>query len=216
MPEIKILYRDKYLAVAVKPVGVSSEDGMPELIKEQLGAEYVGTVHRLDKNVGGIIVYSLDKAVTGKLTAILADKDRAVKEYLAVLCGKPEAPSGTLTDLLFHDTRTNKTFVVDRMRKGVKEASLGYETLAERDGMTLARVRLFTGRTHQIRVQFGSRGLALRGDGRYGGGRGNPALFSYRLTFPHPVSKKTLTFTVLPDADGFRDFDFSSVPEITV
>ena len=216
MPEIKILYRDKYLAVAVKPIGVSSEDGMSELIKEQLGAEYVGTVHRLDKNVGGIIVYSLDKAVTGKLTAILADKDKTVKEYLAVLCGKPEAPSGTLTDLLFHDTRTNKTFVVDRMRKGVKEASLGYETLAEKDGMTLARVRLFTGRTHQIRVQFGSRGLALRGDGRYGGGSGNPALFSYRLTFPHPVSKKTLTFTVLPDADGFRDFDFSSVPEITV
>lgn len=196
---IDILYSDKYLAVVLKPVGASSEDGkdnsVPSLIRDAMGKPdaYVGTVHRLDKGVGGLMVYSLDPAVTGKLTEAI-NSEGAGKEYLALLCGIPKKSEDVLTDLLYHDRVKNKTYTVKRKRNGVKEAKLSYRVIREADGKALVSVKLYTGRTHQIRAQFSSRGLPLAGDARYGGGKGEISLYSYKLTFTHPVTKRVMEF----------------------
>ncbi len=206
MTALTVLYRDEGLIVAVKPAGVLSEDavgGMPSLIREALGSPgaYVGTVHRLDREVGGVMVYALRHGMAGRLSEALADP-AAGKDYLAVLRGRPEGEAGVLRDLLYYDGRTHKSFAVDRKRRGVKEAVLFYRTIrtirTEGVDLTLVGVRLGTGRTHQIRVQFSSRGLPIVGDGRYGGGRGGLALYACRLTFCHPVTGERLTFSHLP------------------
>lgn len=176
MAPIRILYEDPYLVLCVKPVGVLSEDSpsgacMPGLLREHYRAlgqnDYIATVHRLDRLVGGVMLFSRRRDVTGKLTAAVAEH-RVTKEYLAVLRGTPAQDEATLTDLLFRDAAHNKSYVVKRMRKGVRQASLSYTVQGEADGLTLVRVQLHTGRTHQIRVQFSSRGLPLLGDIRYG------------------------------------------------
>lgn len=210
---MRILYEDRALLVCEKPVGVVSEaaggKGMPELLSEQLRREgkkdFVAGVHRLDKNVGGLMIFSRRKEVTGRLIAQVS-QHQVTKEYFAVLRGIPKAPEGVLEDLLFHDSRTNKTFVVDRLRKGVREAKLSYRALqtvhhGEYD-LTLVRVRLFTGRTHQIRVQFASRGLPLLGDIRYGSKDPgcDAALWSCRLAFTHPNTGKPMDVSCPPPA----------------
>ena len=197
---IEILYEDRDLLVCVKPAGCLSEDGpsetcMPRQLRAQYRAagkgDFIAGVHRLDRNVGGLMLFSRRKEITGKLTAAVAEH-RVVKEYLAVLRGQITEPEGTLTDLLFRDSTKNKTYVVKRMRKGVREASLSYRVLATADNLTLVRVRLHTGRTHQIRAQFSSRGLPLLGDVRYGSKDPNCdcALWSFHLRFDHPVTGK--------------------------
>ena len=208
---LTILYRDASLLIAVKPIGVLSEEHasepcMPALIRETMGKPdaYVGTVHRLDKNVGGLMVYALAPDMTGKLSNALA-AENAGKEYLAILRGIPAEKSATLTDLLFHDRQKNKTYVVKRKRNGVKDASLSYRILKTEGDKALVAVKLHTGRTHQIRVQFSSRGHPLVGDGRYGGGNGDPVLFAYRLAFCHPLTKKTLAFQQLPNWAMLKD-----------
>ena len=126
---------------------------------------------------------------------------RVTKEYLAVLRGHPAEASATLTDLLFRDTAKNKSYVVKRMRKGVREASLDYTTLGRTEELTLVRVRLHTGRTHQIRVQFSSRGLPLLGDIRYGSKAPcTTALWSYHMAFTHPVTGQPVDVTCPPPA----------------
>ena len=207
---IPILYEDAAVLLCVKPVGVVSEPdrgrGLPELLAAQLRGQgkpdFIAGVHRLDRQVGGLMVFSRRKDATGALIGQVQRRE-VEKEYLAVLRGRPEAPEGVLEDLLFHDSRCNKTFVVDRKRRGVREAKLSYRAMgeAEDDGqiLTLARVRLHTGRTHQIRVQFASRGLPLLGDIRYGSRAAcSPALWSYRLAFVHPVTGQRLEFTCPP------------------
>ena len=205
--DMTILYEDRDLVMAVKPVGVLSEDDprsacMPELLRRHYRArgekDYIATVHRLDRVTGGVMVFSRRKEVTGKLTAAVAAHE-ITKEYLAVLRGHPEKESGTLTDLLFRDAAHNKSYVVKRMRKGVREATLDYRVLAKTDALTLVRVRLHTGRTHQIRVQFSHRGLPLLGDIRYGSKAAcSAALWSYRLAFSHPVTGKPVDVTCPP------------------
>ncbi len=207
MEDLRILYEDKFLVLCVKPVGVLSEDSdtaacMPALLRQHYRAlgqnDYIATVHRLDKAVGGVMLFSRRRDVTGKLTAAVAEH-RVTKEYLAVLRGTPEKDADTLTDLLFRDAAHNKSYVVTRMRKGVREARLDYTALAHHDGLTLVRVRLHTGRTHQIRVQFSHRGLSLLSDIRYGSKAPcPPALWSCRLALTHPVTGQPLDVTCPP------------------
>lgn len=208
MGDLTVLYEDEWLVAAVKPVGVLSEDSpsgasMPELLRERyrsLGqSDYIATVHRLDKVVGGVMIFSRSREITGRLTASIRDR-QILKEYLAVLRGHPEKPEDTLTDLLFRDAAHNKSYVVQRMRKGVREASLNYRELGRTEDLSLVQVRLHTGRTHQIRVQFASRQLPLLGDIRYGSKdpRCSAALWSWHMSFLHPVKRKPVEVACLP------------------
>ena len=203
---IKILYQDAALAVAVKPAGILSqpdrtgEDSMISLLTAQLGKE-VFPIHRLDRAVGGVMVFAMSKAAAGKLSGMMGT-DAFEKEYMAVIHGAPNEEKGELLDFLYHDARKNFTTVVPKTQKDAKEARLAY-TLLGRDmekEFSLVRVRLYTGRTHQIRVQFASREMSIAGDGKYGArDRMGLALWSYRLSFRHPIRKKQMSFTALPD-----------------
>ena len=177
---MEILYSDRDLAVCIKPVGLDSEMEVPHALKEQLGGESF-PLHRLDKNVGGVMVYARTKTAAAALSKAIQNGEM-VKEYVAKVHGEPPE-SGILTDLLFKDSRKNKVFVVKKARAGVKEAKLRYRHLGE----GLVHVRLFTGRSHQIRVQFSSRGFPLVGDHKYGSraSETEPMLFSCRITFPY-------------------------------
>ena len=208
MSDLTILYEDAHLVICLKPPGVLSEDSekgrcMPALLREHYRAQgkndYIATVHRLDKIVGGVMVFSRRRQVTGMLTAAIA-RHEITKEYLAVLRGHPEKAEDTLADLLFRDAAHNKSYVVRRMRKGVREARLSYREIARTEALSLVRIQLHTGRTHQIRVQFASRGLPLLGDIRYGSRdeRCTAALWSYRLALRHPVTGETVDVSALP------------------
>ena len=215
MTEPRIIYSDEHIAVAVKPYGVLSEDsgserGMPSLLGEMLGGE-IFAVHRLDRTTHGLTVYARTRGAAARLSELIRD-GRVTKTYLAVAGGVTE-PSGELTDLLWYDRARGKSYVVRRERRGVKEARLSFERLAvgEYRGaeVSLLRVRLFTGRTHQIRVQFASRRHPLVGDRRYGSGiaADNIALCAAALSFPHPVSGEEMSFTCEPQGEVFRVFE---------
>ena len=194
---VERIYETDQLVVCVKPQGLPSQDepggrSLPALLRAELGGE-IYPVHRLDRAAGGVMVF----ARTREAAAFLSEAIRAgrmEKTYLAVLKGCPQQPSGRLEDLLYHDPRRNKTYVVQRLRRGVRTAALEYETLAETADAALVRIRLLTGRTHQIRVQFASRGMPLLGDRTYGGGKGRLALWCRSLTIPLPDgSRRTFT-----------------------
>ena len=189
------LFSDKDIAVCVKPVGLDSEAEFPAAIKEALGGE-VFPIHRLDKNVGGVMVYARSKQAAAALSKAVQD-GAMVKEYVAVVHGTPPE-SGDWEDLLWKDSRKNKVFVVKRIRGGVKKARLEFKRLSQGE-TSLVRIRLHTGRSHQIRVQFSSRGFPLVGDHKYGSRdqRTEPMLFSCRITFPYKGEAKS--FEVLPD-----------------
>lgn len=199
-----ILYRDDCLIACLKPVGALSEDKgancVPAMLREEVGG-FVAAVHRLDKVASGVMIYSVSESMTGKITQSFHDTGE--KTYCIVVSGDP-GESGTLEDLLYHDQRSNKTFVVKRMRKGVREAKLSFERVSvvqfEGKVLSLLRVHLVTGRTHQIRVQFASRGFPLVGDRRYGSTveSENVALWSEEISFLHPKTKKRMTFRHAP------------------
>lgn len=191
---MEILYTDNEITVCVKPVGVDSEHEVPAL----LGGE-VYTLHRLDKNVGGVMVYARTKAAAARLSLEIQE-GRMVKEYVALVHGTPPE-SGDWQDLLFKDSRKNKVFVVKKQRAGVKPARLEFTRLTEGE-RCLVHVRLHTGRSHQIRVQFSSRGYPLVGDHKYGSRAAEtaPMLFSCRLTFPH--RGQNVTFSAYPQWAG--------------
>lgn len=214
-----ILYRDDHLLVVEKPNNVLSQadanggDSIPKRLEAQ--GISVKPIHRLDRATGGVMVYALTDKSAALLSALVQDHERFCKEYLTVVSGCPTPLCGEMEDLLYHDVKRNKSFVVDRKRGGVKHAKLAYEvlqTIDTADGVfSLVRVRLHTGRTHQIRVQFASRKLPIAGDSRYGGIRTCPlALWSCRLTFPHPFSEKTIDCSSQPDAEIFPWNVFSS------
>lgn len=179
---MKILYESRELAVCVKPVGPDSQAEMPELLSQALGGAFY-PVHRLDRNVGGVMVYARTKGAAAELSRAIQE-GTMVKEYLALVHGVPPE-RGDWEDLLWKDSGKNKVFVVTRQRAGVKKARLEFVRLTDRDP-SLVRVRLHTGRSHQIRVQFSSRGYPLVGDHKYGSRdeATAPKLFSCALTFP--------------------------------
>ena len=204
---LDILYEDKHLLVCIKPIGILSQpdtgDGedmitlLSEYLKGKNEKPYVGLVHRLDRNVGGVMVFSKNPNVTGKLSAAIMERN-FTKEYLAAVHNCPDEASGVYKDLLFKDSSKNKSFVVKRARKGVKEASLEYSVIDSKNTnkgtISLIKIKLHTGRTHQIRVQFSSRKMPLLGDGKYGSTDNGCeiALWSYRLAFTHPINKKEI------------------------
>lgn len=192
---MEILYSDKDIAVIIKPVGLDSEHQVPEELKRLLGGE-IYTLHRLDKNVGGVMVYARTKAAAAQLSRAIQDGGM-VKEYVAVVRGTPPE-QGDWEDLLFKDNRKNKVFVVNRMRTGVKAARLEYKRLSQEE-TSLVRIRLHTGRSHQIRVQFASRGFPLVGDHKYGARDSSsaPMLFSCCITIPY--KGEIVKFESLPD-----------------
>ena len=200
---VTVLHQDRHIVVCIKPAGVLSQDSgensMPQMLKKQLELSYIAPVHRLDQQVGGVMVYALTEQAAASLSRQIQDHSFE-KRYYAVLRGCPAEKNAVLEDLLFHDRNRNKTYVVDRARKGVKDARLSYEVLEEIDGKTVVFVRLFTGRTHQIRVQFASRKLPLVGDGKYGGKEPGTslALWSCLLKFVHPQTGESLMFRQNP------------------
>lgn len=185
--------------VCLKPPGIDSQEGMCALLRERLGGE-IFCVHRLDREVGGLMVYARSSAAAAALSAAITRKEFS-KEYLAAAGGCPAEPEGLMQDLLYRDAAKNKSYVVKRQRRGVRPAELEYKLLERSGELCLFKIKLHTGRSHQIRVQFASRGLPLLGDAKYGSKerRCNIALWSCRLAFPHPLSGKTMDFSALPE-----------------
>lgn len=204
----EILYEDSHVVICKKETGMLSEDcsspdSLPNILKEQLGCE-IYTLHRLDKPVGGAIMYAKTKKAASAFSKLIAENGLE-KRYLAVTDSILQEESGEMRDFLFKDSRKNKTFVVNRIRKGVKEAVLFYETLDKNENHSLVKIRLETGRSHQIRAQFASRKCPLTGDGKYGSkdNKCNVALWSHSLEFIHPVTKEKISISVLPDENAY-------------
>lgn len=210
---MRVIYQDDQIILCVKPPRVLSTDepgGMPELVREALGdrSADVRTVHRLDRVVSGLMVLARTQEAASELSRQIREGEFD-KEYQAVLHGRPEAESGLYRDLLLRDKRERKTYVVTEPGKGVQEARLEYRILGEAEGLSRVSIHLLTGRTHQIRAQFSSRGLPLVGDRKYST-LDDPceiALWSSRLSFFHPVTLAPMEFSVEPpDAYPWRLF----------
>lgn len=206
---MKILFEDRDIVVCIKERGLLSQEGkegeetVPSLLRVQCNSD-IYPVHRLDKEVGGVMVYAKNKKSAAFLSSQVSDRTME-KEYLAVLEGVPEEKEGQLEDLLFFDKSKNKSYTVKKERRGVKKALLSYKVISRKDGLSLVRVKLQTGRTHQIRVQFASRKMPLAGDRRYGSKSDSKiiALWSCRISFLHPSDKKIMTFEELPQEEIF-------------
>ena len=199
---MEILYQDERIVVAVKPAGVLSTDeagGMPSLLRQALGTDCIRTVHRLDAQTGGVMVFARSRMAASLLSQQVRER-QFDKGYLAVVHGAPEPPSGDMRDLLGRDAARRVTYVADVPSADTREARLSYETLDTGAGLSLMRVRLHTGRTHQIRAQFASRGLPLWGDRKYGlpDHAAALALWAYRLRFTHPQTGREMTFICPP------------------
>ncbi len=185
---------------------------MPSLLKDKAGCDPVYPVHRLDRTTQGVMVYALSEDAARRLSAMI-QQGQLEKTYLAVVEGVPEGSQGEYTDLLYFDRRKNKSYVVKRERKGVKQARLQYEVLQtighEGKQISLLRIRLMTGRTHQIRVQFASRKMPLVGDRRYGSHipADHIQLCSAKLSFTHPFTGEELSFSYEPTDEYFKLFD---------
>ena len=192
---MEIITENEDFVVCVKPVGVDSEKQMPQLLKETLGGEFF-PIHRLDQAVGGLMVFARNKQAAARLTALVT-QGKLQKEYLALVHGCPE-PEGRMEDLLWKDSRKNKVFVVKRQRAGVRAAALRYRVLRAGEE-SLVRVFLETGRSHQIRVQFSSRGFPLVGDHKYGSRAKETLPWLYSAALEFPWKGQTMRFESVPE-----------------
>ena len=199
---MRIIYEDRDIVVCVKPSRVLSTDepgGLPELLRAELGTSDFRTVHRLDRVVSGLMVVARNAAAASELSRQIRE-DSFEKEYLAVIHGRPEQPEGRLWDLLLRDKARKMTFVTQEPGKDVLPAALRYRVLESKHELSRVRIRLETGRTHQIRVQFASRNLPLVGERKYSE-LNDPceiALWSYRLGFTHPKTGERIEFELEP------------------
>ena len=208
---MEILFEDKELIVCIKERGILSQQGnqvertMLTDLEAHIGKEAY-PVHRLDKEVGGVMVFAKTRNAAAKLSVQVTDRTME-KEYITVVEGSPEEKEGTMEDLLFFDRSKNKSFTVKKERRGVKKASLSYKVLAEGDGLSLLRVRLHTGRTHQIRVQLASRKMPIVGDRRYGSKTESRiiALWSCYISFVHPVTGERMSFERISEEEIFNN-----------
>lgn len=215
---MELLYVDDRVVVCVKPSGLLSTDepgGLPDVIRKALKDEnaVVRSVHRLDRPVGGVMVYARTKRAASELSAQIRAGEFH-KEYLAVLCGIPERQEGELKDYLIRDTMARRTIIAGDDLPGAREASLSYRMLASEQNTSLVRIRLHTGRTHQIRCQFSARGLPLWGDRKYGAKEGSAvALWSASISFLHPRTGERLRFFAKPPADKPWNH-YNTIPEL--
>lgn len=201
---MELLYTDEDILVCLKPARVLSTDepgGVPDLARKALEDPKadVRTVHRLDRVVAGVMVLARNPKSASELSRQIRENEFE-KEYLAVVHGMPEQDQGTLVDLLGRDKARKMTYVASEPAKGVQEAVLDYQVLNRTDAMSRVRIRLRTGRTHQIRVQFASREMPLVGERKYSE-RNDPceiALWSWRIAFVHPTTGEKMEFTHLP------------------
>ncbi len=206
-----IVFEDKDIVVCIKPRGIISQEGaagtqsMVAVLSEKCGCQ-VYPVHRLDKDVSGIMVYAKTKEAAGVLSKQVADRSM-IKNYLAVTLEGDLPAEGRMEDMLFFDKQRNKSFVAKRERRGVKKAILNYRLVKSVEGRSLYSVRLETGRTHQIRVQFASRKMPLVGDRKYGSKEnGQIGLYSTSISFTHPSSGEDMLFTSKPCEGVFEVF----------
>lgn len=216
---LKVLYEDNHIIVVIKPYNIPSQSDktndidmlslVKEYIKEQYqkpGNVYVGLVHRLDRPVGGIMVFAKTSKAASRLSESIRNKS-FFKTYLAVVNGKFEKQNGILENYLWKDEALNMSKVVSKDKKGAKLARLTYEVLAEKNDLSLVKINLETGRHHQIRVQFSNAGHSLYGDQKYGKGSIGKqiALWAYRLEFKHPVKDEIMKFEALPEKNDVFD-----------
>ncbi len=198
---MEILYQDQHIVVCVKPPRVLSTDepgGLPDLLRRELGTQDFRTVHRLDRVVSGLMVVARNAAAASELSRQVRE-DAFQKEYQAVVHGVPAA-EGTLKDLLYRDKARKMTMVAGEPGKGVQEAILHFRTIATNGDISRVRIRLVTGRTHQIRVQFASRNMPLVGERKYAVLEDDCelALWSCRIGFTHPVTGEKMDFSMDP------------------
>ena len=218
MKDLKVLYEDNHIIVVEKKPNIPSQsdktgdEDMLTLVKQYIkekynkpGNVYLGLVHRLDRPVGGVIVF----AKTSKAASRLSEQVRQKvfkKKYLAVVDGKISNKKGTLEDYLYKDERNNISKVVNKEKKNSKFAKLDYEVLTynEVKDLSLVEINLHTGRHHQIRVQLSNFGHSIFGDQKYGTrGQGKQiALWAYELTIEHPITKEEIVFKDLPEPIG--------------
>lgn len=226
---LNILYEDDQIIVVEKPVGIESQSNRtfePDMVSEvkkhinslspKKGEPYVGVIHRLDKPVGGILVFGKTKEAAGALSKQVSGHQME-KKYLAVICGKPVDNFGTYVDYLWKDGKNNISKIVDKGITDAKRAELSYRVLEELEGeegpLCLVEIDLKTGRHHQIRVQFSGHGTPLLGDLKYNqagpkvAGQRNVALCAWKLAFTHPGNKKKMEFTVKPQGTIFNKFN---------
>lgn len=210
---IEILYQDESVLVCVKPFGLLSQSDTKNSANlvttlENITGGRIFPVHRLDKETGGIMVFAKTSSAAASLSRQITE-DLWHKEYIALVHGKPETEKGVFEDLLFRDSARNKSYVVKKERKGVRKAVLEYETLLTKGELTSVRVILKTGRTHQVRVQFASRGMPLTGDRKYGAKDDfkTLGLWSAKICFKHPVTSEVLEFCKEPEGYISEYFD---------
>jgi len=218
MNNLKVLFEDNHIIVVEKPVNIPSQGDktgdidmltiIKKYIKEKYnkpGDVYLGLVHRLDRPTGGVMVFARTSKSASRLSEQVRDK-KMHKKYLCIVDGKMESQTGSMRDFLLKNEKNNISKVVKEGTKNAKEAVLDYEVVKYNDqiNMSVVKVDLHTGRHHQIRVQFASRGHSLSGDQKYGTrGRGKQlALWAYSLSFVHPTTKEELTFEDYPEIVG--------------